>query len=222
MTPRDALLLDISKQLSSIPFTLFSNLLDSPEHAKLCPLDDSATDEIKITSARNLDVRLRLLQERNQKASSVSKMPGIQVQTNGTPEISLSSPTTGVFGGPTTLLPFRSCSNIGDADQRHSSALLRLLYLHTSINPGNLSPNMPSLLVPLYTVLNQEIEPDELAHVEADTFWLFEAMVGEFSELEDEEVGSVWMKKLSERLAWADDELSNSLVSLSLFRFLRS
>jgi hypothetical protein len=34
------------------------------------------------------------------------------------------------------------------------------------INPGNLSPHIPALLVPLYSVLSQEIESEDLAHVE--------------------------------------------------------
>jgi hypothetical protein len=61
-------------------------------------------------------------------------------------------------------------------------------------------------------VLCQEVEAEDLAHAEADTFWLFETMVGEFSELEDEEGGTAWMKKFGDRLAWADAELKDSLV----------
>jgi hypothetical protein len=76
----------------------------------------------------------------------------------------------------------------------------------------NHSPHVPSLLIPLYSILIQETDPKDTAHVEADTFWVFEAMIGEFSELEDEEGGNIWMKKLSERLLWADEELSTNLV----------
>ena len=57
-----------------------------------------------------------------------------------------------------------------------------------------------------------EVEAEELAHVEADTFWLLEAMVAEFSGLEDDE-GTVWMKKLSNRLAWVDFDFKAHLVS---------
>ena len=38
-------------------------------------------------------------------------------------------------------------------------------------------------------------------------------MVGEFSELEDEQNGTVWVQKLSERLQWADPELADDMVS---------
>jgi hypothetical protein len=37
-------------------------------------------------------------------------------------------------------------------------------------------------------------------------------MIGEFAELEDEEGGSVWMKKFGDRLNWADSELAETLV----------
>jgi hypothetical protein len=70
------------------------------------------------------------------------------------------------------------------------------------------------VLVTLYSVLNQEMELQDFAHAEADTFWLFEAIVGEFAELEDEEGGRLWMERLSRRLAWADEELFQNMVSL--------
>jgi hypothetical protein len=62
--------------------------------------------------------------------------------------------------------------------------------------------------------MQQEIEPAELAHAEADTFWLFEAVMSEVTELQDEEEGNVWPLKLSARVAWADDELFANLVSI--------
>jgi hypothetical protein len=82
----------------------------------------------------------------------------------------------------------------------------------------NRSPHIPSLLIPLYSVLIQEIEPKDAPHVEADTFWVFEAMIAEFSELEDEEGSNFWMQKLSERLTWADEELANNLVKSNNIR----
>ncbi|KAF5387100.1 hypothetical protein D9615_001614 [Tricholomella constricta] len=215
-TPLDSVLLDVSKQLSSIPFTLFGELINAPESFESCPLDDSATDEIKVTSARNLDIRLNDLKIQVTTESEMLVTSDIRLERleNGTPEISLSSPAE-AQDGPTTLLSFKP-RIAGTAHRKHSSALLRLLYLHASINPGNLSPHIPSLLIPLYTVLNQEVVPEDLAHAEADTFWLFEAMVGEFSELEDEEGGNVWIKRFSERLLWADADLSHSLTMKGL------
>lgn len=37
-------------------------------------------------------------------------------------------------------------------------------------------------------------------------------MVGDFSELEDEEGGNIWMQRFGQRLAWADGELSDIMV----------
>lgn len=188
-----------------------------PEPSDLCPLDDSALDANRITSARNLDVRLKVLQGPDNERLHSTITPEILLESDvsHTPEISLSSPDSGPKDGQsrTTLLP----SAVGGIPRHHSTALLRLLYLHASVNPGNRSPHIPALLVPIYAVLNREIEAADLAHVEADTFWLFEAMVGEFSELEDEEGGNVWMKKFSERLSWADADLSDNLVSTLTF-----
>ncbi|KAG0704141.1 hypothetical protein DFH29DRAFT_393198 [Suillus ampliporus] len=100
-------------------------------------------------------------------------------------------------GAPTTLLHAK-VFDVSSAHPRHISALLHLLYLHSCINPANQSPHIPSLLVPLYVVLVREVETEDLAHAEADTFWLFEALVGEFSELADQEGGKVWMKTFSD------------------------
>lgn len=68
-------------------------------------------------------------------------------------------------------------------------------------------------MVPLYSVLMQEVDPEDLTHLEADTFWLLEAMVAEFSGLEDEG-GNIWMKVFSKRVAWADFDLSTDLVTI--------
>ena len=208
----DLALLDASKQLSGVPFSLFSDLEREPEFSALCPLDENAPSEIKIGCAQNLDIRIKTLRE----ALHLLGRPGSL--SPATPEIRLESDMHGVDAStsmrdmPTTLLSHKPYA-AGTAHQKHATALLRLLYLHATINSGNLSPYIASLLVPLYTVLNREIEPEELAHVEADTFWLFEAIVGEFAELGDEEGGHIWMKNFSQRLAWADSDLFNSLVS---------
>jgi hypothetical protein len=41
-------------------------------------------------------------------------------------------------------------------------------------------------------------------------------MVGEFADLEDEDGGNEWMRRFSDRLQWADPELSTDLVRLIL------
>ncbi|KAJ7740722.1 regulator of Vps4 activity in the MVB pathway-domain-containing protein [Mycena maculata] len=217
----DVSLFAVSKQLTGIPIGLFSGLSDEPEHTGLCPFDEMAPDDMKIAYAHNLDVRLKAIQDRDiDSRVSASAIPEIRLEpeANVTPEISVSTPeslSSRRQTAPKTLVTSKPY-NSGDTHPKHLSALFRLLYLHSMINPGNLSPHIPALLVPLYSVLSQEIETEDLAHVEADTFWLFEAMIGEFAELEDEEGGNLWMKKFGERLTWADSELAESLQAKGL------
>jgi hypothetical protein len=222
LTSSDASLLNVAKQLDSVPSSLLAELESEPEDYNVCPLHELSPDEIHMECASNLDHRLRLIQERNKE--SVQGPPEIRLESDvdGAPEVFLSVPESFSArrgGAPTNLVP-PIPSNSVTAHQKHSSALLRLLYVHSCLNPGNTSPQLPSLLILLYVVLLQEIEPKDLAHVEADTFWLFEAMIGEFSELEDDEGGGQWRRKLSERLAWADTELFTNLVS-SIWLFIK-
>jgi hypothetical protein len=138
----------------------------------------------------------------------------------GTPEISLSapdSPTSTHSVARTTLVPSRAYSATG-AHPKHESALIRLLYIHFSLNPAHRAPQTASLLVPLYSALVEEVMPEDAAHVEADVFWLFEAFISEFSELDDAESSEVWLKKIGERLSSADMELAEDLVRLFVFR----
>lgn len=188
----------------------------------ICPLHRGSNEEIRIPFANCLDTRLQLLRrlnESDQKHPTLSSTPEIRLEADieTTPSISLTEPNAlpNDSNTPTTLLSSKSIT-LGNASQKHASALLRLLYIHTSINPGNLSPYVPSFLVPLYTVLLQEIEPEDLAHAEADSFWLFEAFVAEFAELEDEIVLDTWMKQFGERLGQKDPQLLEQLVRFML------
>ncbi|KAJ7470653.1 regulator of Vps4 activity in the MVB pathway-domain-containing protein [Mycena latifolia] len=218
----DASLFTVSKQLSRIPVSLFSGLNEELEHSGICPLEEIAPDDIKIPYANILDIRLKAIQDRgSQVQASTPAIPEIRLESemDAPPEISLSTPES--FSDrrqtvPKTLVFTSKPYNSGEAHPKHLSALFRILYLHSMVNPGNLSPHIPALLVPLYSVLSQEIEHEDLAHVEADTFWLFESMIGEFAELEDEEGGTIWMKKLGDRLTWADSELAETLHAKGL------
>ncbi|KAK7014965.1 DUF292-domain-containing protein [Favolaschia claudopus] len=213
----DTSLLHVSKQLSRIPMSLLIGLQEEPEHHSLCPLDETASDDLKISYADILDTRLKDIQDRDKDPNS-APIPEIRLDT---PEISISAPEPESLASRRQVIPPKTLivSNShhpGDAHPRHLSALFRILYLHSVINPGNHSPHLPALLVPLYSVLNQEVELEDQSHIEADTFWLFEAMIGEFAELEDEEGGNLWMRKLGERLTWADQELAENLHAKGL------
>ncbi|KII88623.1 hypothetical protein PLICRDRAFT_161896 [Plicaturopsis crispa FD-325 SS-3] len=220
----DGSLMDAYNQLTRVPHSLFGGLGEEPEPNPLCPLDDSAPEDIKIACASNLDARIRMIHILDQRhAASSNATPEIRLESDdaestGIPAISLSEPESFAGrrpGAPTTLLPSRAWTS-PSGHPKHSSALLRLLYIHSCLNPAHHSPHVPSLLVPLYSVMVQEIEQQDLAHAEADTFWLFEAIVGEFAELEEEEGSNLWMRKLGERLAWADQDLSENLHAKGL------
>lgn len=198
----DKALLNISRQLARLPKTLFDGLERQSEASPLGPLHEASPPDVYMQCASNLDSRLRLLRSDEPAFSSTQLSP--------IPEIRLHDETTTESQGTGSHGSHRFDRETSSA---HISALTRLLYVHTSINPGNQSPHLPSLLVPLYSVLCQEVEGSELTHVEADAFWLFETMIGEISELEDEDGGSAWMASLGQRLAWADSELKEDLAS---------
>ncbi|KAG6330353.1 hypothetical protein ID866_8735 [Astraeus odoratus] len=209
----DATILRVSESLFRLPPEMFALLEDEPENYSLCPLDETAEESIRITCARDLDLRMQLVRQASN--SNEPEAPGI-------PEIRLESdvqslPSDASQGDEThtTLLQAKSF-DAPPAHPKHLSALFRLLYLHACLNPANQAPHIPALLVPLYSALTREVEPADAAHAEADTFWLFEALVGELVELEDEEGGKVWMRRFSGRLAIADPELSENLQAKSL------
>ncbi|KAJ3838451.1 regulator of Vps4 activity in the MVB pathway-domain-containing protein [Lentinula raphanica] len=210
----DLSLIKVAKQLSGIPPDLFSGLQEEPESLTLCPLEDSAPDNVKVVCSNNLTARLQVIQKHRQSEPSGPSIPEIRLESDSPDDASEVSSAESRSSGSTILHPGSVFG--AQVHEKHANALLRLLYLHSAVNPGNLSPHIPALLLPLYSVLNQEVEPEDLAHVEADTFWLFEAMVGEFSELEDEEGGNVWMRKFSERLNWADSDLRDNLFAKGL------
>ncbi|OSD08684.1 hypothetical protein PYCCODRAFT_1356642 [Trametes coccinea BRFM310] len=241
----DQAILDVANELSTVPRTLLASLEEEPEPCPQCPLDDSAPEEIKISCAGNVDARLKVIRSRDSgeaTAASPSDTPEIRLDTtpeirlDATPEVRLEeasptktrpdkrdmltlsvpdSPSSTHSGMSTTLLASRPFSAIG-AHPKHYSALLRLLYIHSRLNPANRSPQIASLLVPIYAAFVEEVDDVDLIHIEADAFWVFESMIGEFAELEDEQNGAVWVQKLSERLRWADAELADDLSTKGL------
>ncbi|KAI1794530.1 regulator of Vps4 activity in the MVB pathway-domain-containing protein [Ganoderma leucocontextum] len=246
LSSTDQSILDVFNELSMVPPGLLSSLEEEPEPCPQCPLDDDAPEDIKIATAGNLNDRLRVIRAKEAGESGEppeNNTPEIrldtspEIQLDETPEVRLeepsptktrarestpedalsvpSSPGSEHSGVPTTLLPSRHYTSFG-AHNKHSSALLRLLYLHSCLNPANRSPQIGSLLVPIYAALVEEVDPEDIPHVEADTFWVFESMVGEFAVLQDEQNGTVWVQKLSDRLRWADTELADDLATKGL------
>ena len=169
---------------------------------------------------RNIDTRLQRIRTDNTEPTTLG-IPEIRLepQIQDAPSEPSGSGALLEEEAHTTTLVSAKSFNSPPAHRKHLTALLRLLYIHSCLNPANHAPHIPALLVPLYSALAREVDPDDAAHAEADTFWLFEALVGEFVELEDEEGGKVWMQRFSERLGAADGELAENLV-MSYFIYL--
>jgi hypothetical protein len=220
LSPLDANLMEAAKQLSRVPPNLYVLLEEDPEWVGISPLDEGAPKQIQIPSANNLDKRLDAISQKDSGSiGDLDATPEIRLETDdipATPEISVTAPenpSDEAPAAPTTLVAPRSFGTASNVSKKHMSALVRLLYVHSCLNPAHRSPYIASLLIPLYSVLNMEIEAQDVAHAEADTFWLFETMIGEFSPLEDEAEGALWMKKLGDRVWWADSEFYTDLVS---------
>lgn len=212
--------MDAAKQLSQVPPNLYIFLEEDPEWAGISPLDEDAPEEIQIRYACNLDRRLDVISQLDSgSAGDPNATPEIRLETDdipATPEISITAPedpSDEIPTAPTTLVASRSFGTASNVGRKHMSALVRLLYVHSCLNPAHRSPYIASLLIPLYSVLNMEIEAQDVAHAEADTFWLFETVISEFSPLEDETEGPLWIKKLGDRVWWADSEFYTDLVS---------
>ncbi|TFY83395.1 hypothetical protein EWM64_g617 [Hericium alpestre] len=208
LSPLDASLEDAVKDLFRIPPKLFAGLEEEPEAAPLCPFDDSAPDEIKIEFACVLDSRLLGIRSRGAE-HPLPDIPEIRLED----DVGSSMPE---FQEKNGKVPKLQTLHTGGAHPLHASALTRILYIHSRLNPAHKSPHLASILIPLYSVLNQEIEPLDLAHVEADTFWVFEAVVSEFAELEDDQGSTKWMRALSQRLQWADPDLFEDMSAKGL------
>ncbi|KAF9792755.1 regulator of Vps4 activity in the MVB pathway-domain-containing protein [Thelephora terrestris] len=219
----DANLMEVGKQLSGVPPNLYAFLEEDPEWVGISPLDEDAPEEIRIPLSHNLDQRLNAINQNDSgSVGDLNATPEIRLEADdipGTPEISVTAPenlSEETPAAPTTLVASRSFGIASNASRRHVSALVRLLYVHSCLNPAHRSPYIASLLVPLYSALNMEIEAQDVAHAEADTFWLFEAMISEFAPLEDEAEGALWMKKLGDRVWQADSEFYADLLAMGL------
>jgi len=102
--------------------------------------------------------------------------------------------------------------------ETHAIALLRILYIFSLLHPHQpYTQGLNELVAPLYFVLCSDTDGADATHAEADTFWIFNELMGEIGEVvgqtgdwsregaEDGMKGA--MRALSERLRWADEEL---------------
>ena len=205
-------MISLAKSLSPLPRELGGVL----EQSASCPFDGSAPDGLRIDTADAVDRRLKLIQGHIHGVDSVNSVPEIRLgsadATLHMPQISVSSP----IDSPTDDRARETSGTLlhhAILTRSHATSLLRLLYIHIALHPSTATHYLPSILVPLYVAMIQEVEPAELAHVEPDTFWLLTELWGEVGELAEDEGSQLWVAKFGQRLAWADPELSGDLVS---------
>ncbi|KAF9001872.1 regulator of Vps4 activity in the MVB pathway-domain-containing protein [Cyathus striatus] len=196
----DQTLIHIHDHLSAVPAHLFELLSEEPDASYFDVLQGGET------YSQALDTRWKYLHGRNS--------PNIFSST--IPEIRLEGEESVIRDDDASTFASSNIHRFGNCHALHCSALMRLLYIHASINPGHFSAYLPSLLIAMYSAIMQEVDPEELLHAEADTFWLFESLVGEISELDDEATQSTWLNRFSDRLSWADAELSEELNLVGL------
>jgi hypothetical protein len=204
----DAFLFSMAKSLSTLPSELDAEIESSP----LCPFDDSAPEGLKMHDSDAVDDRLRLIQAYVHDLPRSAGPPEIHVEHVSMPDISISSPND-----TSTFLEISTADTPLISIRGHASSLLRLMYIHVSLHSSASATYLTSVLVPLYTAMIQEIDPAELAHVEADTFWLLNELWGEVNDLTDTERSQLWVSKLGQRLARADPNLYSDLVSSNKF-----
>lgn len=216
----------VFKALSGLHGDAYVMLEEPSEGSELSPLCEKGPEGSRISVARALDDRVVVLQNKNKDKDHPAITAAPEIRLDEVPGISLTSAdetidlNDGEGGGggdatsAKTLLASRQCM-FGTAHPMHCSALLRLLYLHYCLNPGNVSPHSAAVLVPIYTVMVQELEPEDLAHAEADAFWVFESVMAELAGLEDEG-GEVYMRMLSERVSGIDFDYFVELVGLGV------
>ena len=190
--------------MASVNSGLYVDLDNEPLLSSECPLNASSPEAIRIPFATCLEDRLR----QSATEAGITKQGTPEIRLEGDDADSVDPQSNG--HGSSTL--HASLAQLLPAHPGHASALLRLLYIHASLHPESNSPHTASLLVTLYSVMNQEVEPSEVTHIEADTFWLLQLLCTTLSEIEDED-GAEWMKKINARLASVDVPLLERLVS---------
>ncbi|KIJ34698.1 hypothetical protein M422DRAFT_35025 [Sphaerobolus stellatus SS14] len=203
LAPMDAALLNMAKALSNLPPELDSDL----EPSGLCPLDDTAPDGLRIEEASAVDDRLRIIQGHVHGASKPDVPPEIHVEQADSGEVpsSANGRDSRASSAPSLVLI-----------RGHSTSLLRLIYIHMALHSTASETYLSSILIPLYVAMLQEVEVADLAHVEADTFWISSELWGEVSDLTQGDGSPAWIAKFGQRVAWADPNLFQDLVHKGL------
>ncbi|KAH7107531.1 regulator of Vps4 activity in the MVB pathway-domain-containing protein [Auriculariales sp. MPI-PUGE-AT-0066] len=189
LSTEDVALLSISRALPGLLPAPLSHPIVSP----LNPFDSSAPEETRITTRDEVDRRAWMIANRH--LISRPQPPAIQVNGDDKeiPLISLTAPPSST------------------SEASPSTPLLRLMYIYTCLHPSTPPSQLPNVLIPLYTTLAETTDETDLAHVEADSFWLLEEVSAEFGDLWTDEGCDRWRNTIAKRLTWVDPDLYAAL-----------
>jgi hypothetical protein len=238
ISTKDKALLQFSKDLEALPASIRDALSLCVTH-----LASTSTNEgPNLKYADAVTSRIFMIKNRSRsEALSTQATPSIPTITLDDPPISPFSPTSLYYDrqnipapGPTVLLGAPS------ATQSWEIILLRLLYIHSMLHSSHATSfGPPTALAAIFAVVltiaieaqsapsellravNGASDPspiDALADIEADVFWMVEAIVGNTRELLEggDEGDEVWTRKFSNVVKWADSELWMDLVRLCI------
>jgi hypothetical protein len=235
ISTKDKALLQFSKDLEALPTSIRDTL-------SLCVTQSALTSTNEGPHLKYADTvasRIFMIKNRNRsEALSTQTTPLIPTITLDDPPFSpttmYSDPKNTSAPGPTILLGASS------ATQSCENILLRLLYIHTMLHSSHATSfGPPAALAAIFAVvltmaIQAQSTPSELLHavngagdpapiraladIEADVFWMVEAIVGNTRELLEggDEGDEVWTRKFSNVVRWADNELWMDLVRLRI------
>lgn len=113
-------------------------------------------------------------------------------------------------------------SGDGEEAALHREEMMRALFIFAKLNPGvTYVQGMNEIYAPLYYVFSKDTEPGNGENAEADAFFCFLHLMGEFrdnfcKQLDNTDTGiQSTMKKLSQMLKWYDKELWHHLEHVS-------
>lgn len=214
LSTRDKLLDSIAKDVRRTQPRL-AFFRQRPQPSPFNPLSPTASQPISSLSA----LTDRILKIEELAANTSIPNPGLQVNDSRPSSRASSSrsptPTLSIVPpSPPPALPI---------SETHQSSLLRVLFLFSLLHPHQpYTQGLNEVLAPIYYVLaSYPFDPRDPAadpaHAEADAFWIFTEIIGEFGAVighpdewarGSEGVGN----RFSERLKWADPSLWQFLV----------
>ena len=223
LAPQDRILLQFSRDVDGMPPELKAALWElglekDGRHCVELEEKNAVTRRLEMLKASKMDLSLSPPQE-------VEEQDEVSI-----PSITLDDPhQSGEKSRDVTVL--LSPRNGGPGSGKlYEGILLRMLYVHSSLHASHALPmGPPPALAAIFAVMllvvwrareeiavsSGETASEMFEEIEAETFWLTEALIASVRELVEEtsDEGDAWPVRFSEMVRWADAELWTDLVS---------